>query len=225
MFFKKIKWEPGSGAEGTSRLTRQKPRLAPARHRQGRRPPQTSGDSVGSQDTEPGCLLRAASLQHRLPGPACFGVRTQSSAPSQAVCRGSGAGSPKSAGSGFRLDGCTSRRGSLPSDLWAHNQRELPAAQVQRRLGAQGLLADAVCEPLYLSNAMFPKSVVLKWWGRAEEGDSCSGCTDNEIHRNQISPEHANNIPAGAPFSSRAGFLWLLQQFFFFNVIIFIIFA
>ena len=91
--------------------------------------------------------------------------------------------------------------------------------------GPRGLLADAVCEPLYLSNAMFPKSVVLKWWGRAEEGDSCSGCTDNEIHWNQISPEHANNILAGAPFSSRAGFLWLLQQFFFFNVIIFIIFA
>lgn len=81
--------------------------------------------------------------------------------------------------------------------------------------GPRGILANAVCEPLYLSNAMFPKSVVLKWWERVEEGDSCSGYTDNEIHRNQISPEPANNISAGACLSSRAGFVWFLQQYFF----------
>lgn len=62
---------------------------------------------------------------------------------------------------------------------------------------------------------MFPKSVVLKWRERAKEGDSCLGYTDNEIHRNQISPKHANNIPAGACLSSRAGFVWFLQWFFF----------
>lgn len=59
---------------------------------------------------------------------------------------------------------------------------------------------------------MFPKSAVLKWW---EEGDSCPGYADNEIHGNQISPKHANNIPAGACLSSRAGFVWFLQWFFF----------
>lgn len=48
-----------------------------------------------------------------------------------------------------------------------------------------------------------------------EEGDSCSGYTDNEIHRNQISPEPANNISAGACLSSRAGSVWFLQQYFF----------
>lgn len=79
-------------------------------------------------------------------------------------------------------------------------------AEFRAALGPRGLLAAAVCEPLYLSNAMFPKSVVLKWWERAKEGDSCPGYTDNEIHRNQISPKHANNIPAGACLSSRAGF-------------------
>lgn len=41
------------------------------------------------------------------------------------------------------------------------------------------------------------------------------GYTDNEIHGNQISPKHANNIPAGACLSSRAGFVWFLQSFFF----------
>lgn len=48
-----------------------------------------------------------------------------------------------------------------------------------------------------------------------EEGDSCSDYTDNEIHRNQISPEPANNISAGACLSSRAGSVWFLQQYFF----------
>lgn len=88
-------------------------------------------------------------------------------------------------------------------------------AEFRAALGPRGLLAAAACEPLYLSNAMFPKSVVLKWWERAKEGDSCPGYTDNEIHRNQISPKHANNIPAGACLSSRAGFVWFLQWFFF----------
>lgn len=81
--------------------------------------------------------------------------------------------------------------------------------------GPRGLLANAVCEPLYLSNTMFPNSVVLKWGERVEECDSCPGYTDNEIHRNQISPKHANNNSAGACLCSKAGFVWFLQWFFF----------
>jgi hypothetical protein len=50
---------------------------------------------------------------------------------------------------------------------------------------------------------------------KAEEGDSCPGYTDNEIHRNQISAKHANHIRAAACLSCRAGFVWFLQQFFF----------
>lgn len=80
--------------------------------------------------------------------------------------------------------------------------------------GPRGLLANAVCEPLYISSAMFPKSVVLKWWERMEKGDSCLDYNDNEIHRNQISSKHAN-ISAGACLSSRARFVWFLQRFFF----------
>ena len=222
LVIKKIKWEPGSRADRDFRITRQKhhsmqPRLALAlvSARAGGLPgPQER--MFGNQDTKPGCRLRAASLQHRLCQARLLQSENSFLSPQSGGLQGEECREPEKHqlwSQAWRLQiplgfNCLQIYGPITRENCL-----LPESSAA--LGPRGLLADAVCEPLYLSNAMFPKSVVLKWWERAEEGDSCSGCTDNEIHRNQISSEHANNILAGAPLSSRAGFVWFLQQFFF----------